>query len=50
VRNICEVALHLRGQAGARQTPEAKLGLAQMLGGHATGLETGACCIHILAA
>ncbi|MBI5439893.1 MAG: thiolase family protein [Deltaproteobacteria bacterium] len=48
VRNVCEIALHLRGQAGARQTPGAKVGLAQMLGGAAAGLEAGACCIHIL--
>lgn len=50
VRNICEITLQLRGQCEDRQSPNAKLGLAQMLGGHATGLETGACAIHILAA
>lgn len=49
VRNICEIALHLRGKAGERQVPGAKLGLAQMLGGSATGLETGAASVHILA-
>lgn len=48
VRNICEIALHLRGQAGERQTPGAKVGLAQMLGGSAAGLESGAAAIHIL--
>lgn len=48
VRNIGEIALHLRGEAGERQIPGAKLGLAQMLGGNATGLETGACSVHIL--
>jgi len=48
VRNLAEITLQLRGQCGERQTPNAKLGLAQMLGGHATGLETGACAIHIL--
>jgi acetyl-CoA acetyltransferase len=48
VRNICEIALQLRGHAGARQVPGAKLGLAQMIGGFAAGLEAGACCIHIL--
>jgi benzoylsuccinyl-CoA thiolase BbsB subunit len=48
VRTVCEVALHLRGQAGKRQTPDARVGLAQMLGGMANGLETGACGIHIL--
>ena len=50
VRAVCEVVLHLRGQAGARQTPNAKVGLAQMLGGLVTNLEHGAVAgIHILA-
>jgi benzoylsuccinyl-CoA thiolase BbsB subunit len=48
VRVVGEVALHLRGQAGKRQTPGAKVGLAQMLGGMANGLEAGAVGIHIL--
>jgi len=48
VRVVCEVVLHLRGLAGKRQTPNAKVGLAQMLGGMANGLEAGACGIHIL--
>lgn len=50
VRTVCEVVLHLRGQAGERQTPNAKVGLAQMLGGLVTGLEHGVTAsIHILA-
>jgi benzoylsuccinyl-CoA thiolase BbsB subunit len=49
VRNICEIVLHLRGQAGERQTPNAKVGLAHMLGGAVSSLEAGACGIHILA-
>jgi benzoylsuccinyl-CoA thiolase BbsB subunit len=49
VRNICEIVLHLRGQAGERQTPNAKVGLAQMLGGAVVSLEAGACGVHILA-
>lgn len=50
VRVVCEVVLHLRGQAGARQTPNAKVGLAQMLGGLVTNLEHGSVAgIHILA-
>jgi benzoylsuccinyl-CoA thiolase BbsB subunit len=48
VRNICEITMHLRGQAGERQTPNAKVGLAQMLGGSAAGLESGAAAVHIL--
>jgi benzoylsuccinyl-CoA thiolase BbsB subunit len=48
VRVIGEVALHLRGQAGKRQVPDAKVGMAQMLGGMDNGLEAGAAGIHIL--
>lgn len=50
VRNFCEIVLQLRGEAGERQVPDARIGLAQMIGGAATGLEAGAACIHILAA
>jgi len=50
VRNICEITHHLRGTAGDRQTPNAKVGLAQMLGGSAAGLESGAAAVHILTA
>ncbi|MFH0768410.1 MAG: thiolase family protein [Chloroflexota bacterium] len=50
VRTICEIVLHLRGQAGARQTPNAKVGLSQMLGGQVAGMEHGIVAgIHILA-
>ena len=49
VRTICEITLQLRGQAGERQVRRAKVGLAQMLGGSATGLESGAASVHILA-
>ena len=49
VRTICEITQQLRGRAGERQVPGAKVGLAQMLGGSATGLETGAASVHILA-
>jgi benzoylsuccinyl-CoA thiolase BbsB subunit len=49
VRNIAEIVWHLRGQAGERQTPNAKVGLAHMLGGAVAGIEAGACGIHILA-
>lgn len=38
VRVICEIALHLRGDAGARQTPNAKVGMAEMIGGYVGGL------------
>jgi len=48
VRVIGELALHLRNQAGKRQVPNAKVGMAQMLGGMDNGLEAGAAGIHIL--
>ena len=48
VRNICEVALHLRDDAGDRQTPNAMVGLAQMLDGSAAGLKAETAAIHIL--
>ncbi|MBU2548300.1 MAG: thiolase family protein [Proteobacteria bacterium] len=48
VRVVAEITMHLRDQAGARQTPGAKVGLAHMLGGVVAGLEAGACGIQIL--
>lgn len=33
VRVVCEIATHLRNEAGERQQPNAKCGLAQMVGG-----------------
>ena len=47
-RVVCDIVLQLRNQADKRQIPGAKVGLAQMLGGLANGLEAGACGIHIL--
>ena len=45
IANICEIALHLRGEAGARQVQGARIGLAHVVGG---GLEMGSsCAIHI---
>jgi benzoylsuccinyl-CoA thiolase BbsB subunit len=49
VRVIAEIALQLRGKAGKRQVPGAKVGLAHMAGGWAAGLEAGpACGVQIL--
>ena len=44
VANIYEVVTHLRGEAGARQVENAKVGMA-----HVIGLGS-ACTIHILTA
>lgn len=42
VRVVCEIVTHLRGEAGGRQQPNAKAGLAQMVGGSLTGLSSPA--------
>ena len=39
VRVVCEIALQLRGDAGAHQVSGAKVGLAQMMGGFLSGLQ-----------
>ena len=44
---IYELGLQLRGEAGKRQVPEARLGLAENGGGN-IGVEEAAMCIHIL--
>lgn len=48
IRVMCEVTLQLRGEAGKRQVPNAKVGLTQMLGGVEAGLEIAAASINIL--
>jgi len=48
VRVICDITDQLRGRSGASQVPGAKVGLAQMLGGVATGLDAGAASVHVL--
>jgi len=48
VAQVAEIVWQLRGQAGNRQVANAKVGLAHVLGGEVTGLESGAVAIHIL--
>lgn len=48
VRQIVEIMWHLRDEAGDRQAKNAKLGLAHLVGGSVTGLESAAVSIHIL--
>lgn len=43
VAQVCEVAWHLRGQAGERQVEGAKVGLT-----HCHGAQGAACAVHIL--
>ena len=45
---IVEIAWQLRGQAGARQVQDAKIGLTENAGGEIRG-EPAACSVHILA-
>jgi acetyl-CoA acyltransferase len=44
---IVELAWQLEDRCGARQVPEARLGLAYSVGGW-VGSDVGACCVHVL--
>jgi benzoylsuccinyl-CoA thiolase BbsB subunit len=44
-----EIVMQLRGQAGARQVKNAKVGLTHCTGGGIYGLDHGACSIHVFA-
>ncbi|MFC1920311.1 thiolase family protein [Chloroflexota bacterium] len=50
VEQIAEIVWQLRGEAGKRQVPGAKLGLAHTIGGEVASLESGTVAIHILKA
>lgn len=45
---IVEVTAHLRGEAGQRQVANAKVGLCHCTGGGISGMDHGACSIHVL--
>ncbi|MCG2778696.1 MAG: hypothetical protein L6406_23720 [Desulfobacterales bacterium] len=47
VGQVVEIAWHLRGQAGERQVKNARVGLAQIMGGSKEA-DTRACTVHIL--
>ncbi len=47
VAQVAEVVWHLRGEAGERQVPRAKVGLTHCSGGGVAS-DTPACCVHIL--
>jgi acetyl-CoA acetyltransferase len=49
VAQMVEIAWHLQGRAGARQIPEARVGLAQCTGGGIAGVDHAASAVHILA-
>jgi benzoylsuccinyl-CoA thiolase BbsB subunit len=48
VAQIAELVWQLRDQARNRQVADAKVGLAHVMGGEVTGLESGAVAVHIL--
>jgi benzoylsuccinyl-CoA thiolase BbsB subunit len=48
VAQACESVWQLRGEAGPRQIPGAKLALIHTMGGGVSALEAGACSVHIL--
>jgi len=50
IAQLYELCKQLRGEAGKRQIPGAKVGLAMNRGGAVTGIEANACTIHILRA
>ena len=50
VAQIAEMFWQLTQTAGARQVPDARVGLAHVLGGGVTGIEGGACSVHVLTA
>jgi benzoylsuccinyl-CoA thiolase BbsB subunit len=48
VAQIAELFWQLRGEAGERQVPGARVGLAHTVGGGVTKLESGAASVHLL--
>ncbi|HZU72261.1 MAG TPA: thiolase family protein [Acidimicrobiales bacterium] len=45
---VAEVVWHLRGEAGSRQVPEARIGAVHTMGGSEFELDSNACSVHIL--
>jgi benzoylsuccinyl-CoA thiolase BbsB subunit len=49
IAQVFEAVQQLRGAAGSRQVAGARIGLTHCTGGGVSGLDHGACTIHILA-
>ena len=47
---IVEIVRQLRGQAGGRQVRGARVGLAHIMGGNITEIDSSACTVHVLCA
>lgn len=50
IAQICESVWQLRGEAGDRQVADAKVALTHCTGGGISGLDHGACAMHVLVA
>ena len=48
VRTIADITNQLRGRAGDVQVPDARVGVAQMLGGVVNGMDVAAASVHVL--
>jgi benzoylsuccinyl-CoA thiolase BbsB subunit len=47
IAQIVEIVWQLRGECEKRQVPNGKVGMTHTMGGGVSGIETGACSIHI---